>query len=113
MRRSLTKRERVRKRSDLKRLFSTSRRVEYDGLKLLYSRNDRSWNRVAFATVRGFPGAVARNRARRVCREAYRSLKDRFPTGYDLIFIVRPGPCTFEERAHQIQALMRRAGLQR
>ncbi len=113
MRRSLTKRERIRKRSDLKRLFSSARRVECPGLKLLYAPNRLSSNRVAVATVRGFRTAVERNRSKRVGREAYRAVKDQLKDGFDLILVLRPGACSTQERIRQILLLASQARLKR
>lgn len=113
MRRSLTKRERIRKRADLKRLFSSARRVECPGLKLLYSPNHLSSNRVAFATIRGFRTAVERNRAKRVCREAYRAVKEQLKDGFDLVLVLRPGPSRTQERTRQILLLAAQARLKR
>jgi ribonuclease P protein component len=113
MRRSLTKNERIRKRTDLRRLFSTARRIECPGLKLLYTPNQLEWNRAAFATVRGFRTAVQRNRAKRVCREAYRAVKSRLKSGFDLVFVIRPDHHRLEDRIRQILSLSDQAGLTR
>lgn len=46
--------------------------------------------RVAFFTTRGFPGAVSRNRARRLVREALRVALAEVLPPWDVIFVLRP-----------------------
>ena len=55
--------------------------------------------------------AVDRNRAKRLCREAYRDLKGRIATGYDLAFVLYPGKVSFADRRRQLETLLERAGL--
>src|SRR6266508_6614918 len=46
--------------------------------------------RAAFVCGRKVGGAVQRNRARRILREAWRALADRVRSGYDVVFVARP-----------------------
>lgn len=46
-------------------------------------------SRLGITTTRKLGGAVKRNRARRLVREAFRTRRDELPTGYDLVFVVR------------------------
>jgi ribonuclease P protein component len=46
--------------------------------------------RVAFVSSRSVGGAVHRNRARRLLREAWRSLLSRVREGYDVVVLARP-----------------------
>ncbi len=50
--------------------------------------------RVGFAVSRQMRGAVARNRARRRLREAYRAAISLGLVGLDLVLIARPGALT-------------------
>lgn len=113
MKKSLTRRERLRGRTEIRRLFSTGKSVERKGIRLLYLKNDLAWNRIVVCPVRGFKKAVARNREKRLCREAYRSLKHQLATGYDLAFVLYPGEFSFQDRLRQIQSLLERVGLKR
>ena len=45
--------------------------------------------RVGFCANKKQLGAVGRNRARRLMREAYRLMEDRIPDGNDLVFTLR------------------------
>jgi ribonuclease P protein component len=113
MRRSLTRRERLRGRTAIRRVFSAGKSAERKGIKLLSIENDLSWNRIAVCPVRGFRRAVDRNRAKRLCREAYRALKERVAVGYDLAFVLYPGHFTLADRNRQIESLLARVGLKR
>jgi len=111
MRKSLTRKERLRRRSDLNRVFVSVKKARCRGLKLLYIENNIQWNRIAFSTGKGFKRAVDRNRVKRVCREIYRTVKQQIKRGYDLIFIVYPGKYSFSERSSQVISLLEQAGL--
>ncbi len=81
------------------------------GLHLRIIANDLEWSRVLFATPRVFRGAVARNRAKRHVKEAYRLIKHRIQGHYDLAFVVYPGTYACTERFHQVETLLHRAGV--
>ena len=61
--------------------------------------------------------AVARNRARRLGREAFRLMKNRLADGYDFILLIYPDTeCempgkSLSDRAAQLDSLFTRAGL--
>ena len=111
MRKSLTRQERLRRSKDIRGLFTTGRRIEGRGVKLLYKGNGSSTTRMAVVVARGCGGAVRRNREKRITREAYRSLKESVTPGLDIVFlVVRFGAPYAERRAALTQALGR-AGL--
>ena len=75
--------------------------------------NELSRNRICFTFSRGFGNAVERNRAKRLGREAYRNLKPRLRSGFDLILQVypeEPAPI-FARRMKQLEHLLNKAGL--
>jgi len=112
MRRSLTRDERLRAGSDIKRLFKAGQRVDAGGLKLLHERNGMAGSRMAVVIARGCGSAVKRNREKRITREAYRSLKERVPGGRDLLFLVVRFGSSFAERRSHMRTLLARAGFQ-
>jgi len=82
--------------------------------------NELPHNRICFTFSRGFGNAVARNRARRLGREAFRLIKPCLCGGHDLILLVYPADVPAEskksaaslsDRAIQLKALFSRAGL--
>lgn len=61
----------------------------YKGLKHNETVIPFDIKRVGFCANKKQLGAVGRNRARRLMREAYRLLEDRIPDGNDLVFTLR------------------------
>jgi ribonuclease P protein component len=109
---SLAREERLRGRANLRRVFTSAAKAELKGLKILYLRSGLpQGNRLALRPVRGFSGAVERNRQKRLVRESYRLLKPRVMPGYDLAFVLYPGAYGWSERSRQVQTLLRRVGL--
>ena len=90
MKRSLTKHERVTDRRRVRKLFRARSTPRRGGLRVYYAANDADLSRVVVCPARGFAHAPARNRQRRLVREAYRLLKHRVAPGYDLLLQIRP-----------------------
>jgi ribonuclease P protein component len=113
MRKSLTRNEKLKGRSNLRRIFTEAAKSEYKGLRVHYIENNLEWNRIAVCPVRGFKDAVARNREKRICREAYRQLKHTLKNGYDLAFVLYPGKHSLSDRVRQLDTVFERVGLKR
>jgi len=118
MKRSLTRKERLRGTTALKRVFCVSRgtgaepkSVSGPGARLTAAKNGLEYCRVVMSPVRKYGGAVARNRARRVAKEAYRCIKSSVKPGFDLAFILFPGDFSYGERISQFSRLLQKAGL--
>lgn len=111
MRRSLTKCERLSGRITIRDRFRRGSPVSCRGSKLLVCANSLSWNRILLVPTRKYPGSVARNRAKRLGREAFRHEKARMKQGYDLIWILYPGFDSLRERSNQLRTLCKRADL--
>jgi ribonuclease P protein component len=92
-------------------MFSSARRVESRGVKLLYKGNGGPATRFAVVVARGCGGAVRRNREKRITREAYRSLKESILPGNDLLFLIVRFGAHFSERRAVMGQLIGRAGL--
>lgn len=71
--------------------------------------------RVGIITSKRIGGAVQRNRARRLLREAMRTLDESLGTGWDLVLIAQPAICAQGVRMQQVRddvrSLLRRAGV--
>jgi ribonuclease P protein component len=75
---------------------SEFRRVLEDGIRLpqrrvvVYVRPSGPTTRAGFVCARHVGGAVVRNRARRLLREAWRGVAPLVTAGYDIVFMARP-----------------------
>jgi ribonuclease P protein component len=57
---------------------------------VVYVRPSERGTRVGFVCARRVGGAVTRNRARRVLKEAWRAVAARAHDGYDVVFVAQP-----------------------
>ena len=105
--------EHLKKRNDIEGVFGKGKRTGCRGAKLFVLQNSLPHNRICFSFSRGFAGAVERNRAKRLGREAYRNLKPCIKSGYDMILLVYPDnpESVYSGRMGQLRYLFTRAGL--
>jgi ribonuclease P protein component len=108
---SFPRKERLKRRDDIREVFRKRDVVSCPGLKLFTHRNGLPHNRIAFAFPRKYGNAVERNRSRRMSREAYRLVRNELRKGFDLVLLVYPGRDNFSTRTDQLRDLFRRAGL--
>lgn len=73
--------------------------------------NSLEVSRAVFVPVRSYPGAVERNRAKRVLRECWRLGKASVKPGFDLVVVLYPGNDAYAERRVQLFRLLKQAGL--
>ncbi|HPD14642.1 MAG TPA: ribonuclease P protein component [Planctomycetota bacterium] len=79
--------ERLRATRDFDRVFEQGRRGRGQALVVCYAPNGLAHSRLGIALRRGWRSAVARNRAKRLIREAFRTRKHELPGGLDLVVI--------------------------
>lgn len=77
--------ERLSGRESFARLREEGRRANDAVLRLTMAKNGLAHSRIGCAVPRRFGNAVARNRVRRLIREAFRLEKAALPAGYDLL----------------------------
>jgi ribonuclease P protein component len=86
----LPRARRLRKRSDFLRIQDGTARVSTRHLLVLLGEGT-GLSRLGIVASRKVGGAVERNRAKRLVREAFRLHPEAIPSGVDLVVIVRPG----------------------
>ena len=74
---------------EFKRLYYRGRFKGHALLVAYVMKNGRGENRVGITTGKKVGKAVARSRARRVIRAAWREVSPSFPVGYDFVFVAR------------------------
>jgi ribonuclease P protein component len=79
----------IRKASEIGAVRRKGRRLE-EGRVVVYVLPSEGGTRVGFVSSRSVGGAVARNRARRLLREAWRELAPRIRRNHDVVALARP-----------------------
>jgi ribonuclease P protein component len=89
---TFTKRDRIRDKLDFDRLKKSGTKFT-DGVFLaVILPNDTGFSRLGIAVPKRVGSAVARNRMKRLIREAFRLNRDSLPGSVDLLVIVRRPP---------------------
>lgn len=104
---------RLRHPADFERLRNEGRRWHHPLAVLVIGANNQSISRFAFLASKRVGKAVARNRARRLLREAVRLKLDEIEKGWDCLFIARQATseASFQEVDAAVGQLLGRAGL--
>lgn len=71
------------------RTYKRGRSVVHPLIVTYIFKNRLGYTRVGITTSKKIGGAVQRNRARRVIRQAYRALLPQIKPGYDVVFVAR------------------------
>ena len=111
MRKSLTRKERLKKGSQISGVFKSPNSVKNSCIKIFYCRNGLEWNRIAVTYKRGYGNAVERNRTKRLVKEIYRNYKDKISVGHDFIFLVFKKDISYREIEKSFFSLFKNAGL--
>jgi ribonuclease P protein component len=85
----LTPAERVRRRPDFERAYSTGVRIPARFMTLFVVANGGAVSRLGVAAGRKFGASVERNRAKRLSREVFR--RHKITSGLDVIIVPRRG----------------------
>lgn len=79
----------LRKKSDFTSIYNRGKSVGDRFVVLFYRQNHLPYNRTGFLASKKVGNSVKRNRARRLMKESYRTIKNDLPQGYDFIIIAR------------------------
>ena len=110
----MERRIRLRHTRDVERVYDEGRSWAHPLLVLIIRRNELGYSRVAVTASRRVGGAVKRNRAKRLLREAARHLYPEFEAkGWDLVLIARPRLTEAKETEVEkaLSSLLDRVGL--
>ena len=102
---------RLTRSEDFKRVRRSGKSYAHPLVVLIVQTHDQPRLKVGVAAGRTIGTAVHRNRAKRLLREAMRSLLPRIASHLDLILIARPGlvTATLEETHQALLSLLQRA----
>lgn len=104
---------RLRRSGDFDRVRQEGRAWSHPFLVLVAAPNTGGQTRIGVVAGRRVGTAVARNRAKRLLREAARHLYPHLATGWDLVLIARPPILTVKEPQVEaaLEEMARKAGL--
>jgi len=102
---------RLTRSTDFKRVRRTGKSYAHPFVVLVVQTSEAPRVRVGVTAGRSVGGAVQRNRAKRLLREAMRPLLPQLRPGWDLILIARPAliTSTMQEIRQTLMDLLRRA----
>ena len=86
-----SKHERVRRAKEFDRVFRQGTRRKGRLMSVRCLANGQGHPRLGIALSRAWRRAVARNRAKRLIREAFRARKHALPRGIDIVVVPWPG----------------------
>ena len=110
MKRTLRKQERLQHGTDFRRARAEGRKLTGRLMLLNVLRaQDLPGRRLGVVTSRKFGGAVARNRARRIVREAWRLLQEQLVESCDVVVVVRHGMagCAMQDVQEELLRLLK------
>ena len=81
---------RVKRGEDFDRAYALRRRRDCGAVIVYGARNGLGVTRLGLSVSRKVGGAVARNRVKRLLREAFRAVQHGLPSGLDLVVVARP-----------------------
>ena len=88
---TLGKADRIKTGGEFSRVFREGRSVRDGSLRLYMLANDLGRSRLGVAVSLRHGKAVRRTRLRRLCREAFRTVRAELPVGYDYMMVPLPG----------------------
>ena len=102
---------RLKKNSDISRVFKAGKRSFSHTLTLLYVKGEKEL-KVGFTVTKKHGGAVKRNRIKRVFRAAFREVMPSIIGGQHIIFMPRVGvEHTFSETVKNMRYVLKKEGI--
>lgn len=79
----------LKRNNDYRRIYAKGKYFTSPIMVTYVKKNGRAYTRMGITASKKIGKAVKRNRARRIIREAYRTVAANIPYGYDIVFVAR------------------------
>ncbi|MDR3551775.1 MAG: ribonuclease P protein component [Clostridia bacterium] len=98
---------------DFRRIYSRGRSFVSRGVVVYVTANRLSKNRLGITVSKKLGGAVQRNRAKRIIREAYRLTEPAVAVGYDFVLVARSRTLAMKmgELQKEMRGVLKNAGV--
>ena len=104
----LSKKERILKPIQFRHAFQQGALAKTEHIWLYSCQNGLSYNRIGISvSKKRVANAADRNQIKRIIREFYRTSKNRFGSGADLIFVLRKAPAKAQSLNKAMSSLCR------
>lgn len=110
MRKSLTKKQIIRLKADIDRVFKAGKRSSLSCFKLYSTNNNLDYSRIIVIPVRHYGNSVRRNLIRRQIKEIWRTNQERIVSGMDFVVVAYPlrdRELTYAEKENTLMDLFR------
>jgi len=88
---AIPRHERLQSRSQFSQVLKNGKTIAQESVSIYYLRVEEDTRKLGLIVGRGAGGAVARNRIKRIFREAYRHQRQSIPAGFWLVIRYKPG----------------------
>lgn len=98
---------------DFLRLYKKGSTIVSKNIVLYFKKNKFDYNRLGITVSKKIGKAVLRNRAKRIIKEAYRSLEGSVSSGYDFVIVARVSinGKKMGEIAESLEKMLKKSGI--
>jgi len=85
------RKDKLKKKSEIDQILKKGRKFDCLTFKILYARNNEKNDRLGILVSKKIGNAVIRNKTKRIFREIFRKIRNKYPPFFDVLIQPRPG----------------------